>query len=277
MNVPKVTVITPVYRKRETIMDTIKSVCTQTYPDIQFIIVDDGPYSVDESIGDYIESFNTISDYLIIHNERNMGTSFSLNRGVEESKGDIIFNIADDDCFYDSDVIMDWVMEFTKTDAEVITCKRAIYDKTLLHFDRIDPSDEVFEKIKTMTNQELFDEMSGYNLIFGSVTAKKRSLFEKPYGKYSTDYHIIEDYSSNMVLLRNGVKFYFYDRVAIKYREGGVSSAGNIDSVYLKESNRLFKREILPFVSSKIKSIYKYERWKMGVKISSWRKSRDKE
>ena len=265
MEYPKITIITSIYKRRETVKDTIKSVCSQTYPSIQYIIVDDGPQSVDDEIADFIHSLNDGIDVKIIRNDSNRGTSYSLNRAVGESEGEYIFNISDDDCFSDDNVIMDWVSEFIKTGADVITAKRAVYDITMTNMEGIEPSDSVAEKIKTMSCKELFDEMSGYNYIFGCVTAKRKSLFDKPYGRYNEKYRIIEDYSSNMILLRNNVTILFFDRVVINYRKGGISSAEQINKTYLKESDEIFRKEILPYVSSKLKAIRRYRKWKKDV------------
>lgn len=263
MDYPRITIITPVYRKRGTIYDTIRSVCSQTYPSIQYIIVDDGPHSVDDDIVEYVHSLNERIDVRVIHNKKNKGTSYSLNKAIKKSRGKYIFNIADDDCFSNDGVIKEWVSEFIRTGAEVITAKRAVYDETMTNLECIEPSEPIIEKIRTLSNQELFDEMSGYNIIFGCVTAKKRTVFRK-YGLYDKRYRIIEDYSSNMKLLRNGVKFVFFDHVVLNYRRGGISSANNIDMVYLDESDRLFQNEILPYVSCKEEAIRKYEDWKSG-------------
>ena len=272
MEYPAVTIITPVYKKRGTLQDTVRSVCNQTYPFIQYLIVDDGPGSVEDNIVDFIHSLNEKVDVKVIHNDENRGTSYSLNKAIKESYGEYVFNIADDDCFSSDNVITDWVSDFIRTGAEVMTAKRAVYDRTMTIKDRIEPPESVTEMIKTLSNKDLFDEMSGYNLIFGSVTAKKRTIFDKPYGLYDERYRIIEDYSSNMLLLRNGVKFVFFDYIVLNYRSGGISSIEGIDKAYLRESDMIFKNEILPFVSSKFKAIRKYRRWKKTLMKEKKRK-----
>ena len=254
-------------------METVASVCKQNYPDIQYIIVDDGPNCVDDEITQYIEGFDSITDFILLRNPGNMGISYSLNRAIDVASGEIIFNIADDDCFYDNNVIKDWVSEFIKTGAMAMTAFRAVYDNAMSKQLRIEPTDKIVEKIRALSNEELFEEMTGYNYIFGCVTAKRRQLFDEDYGKYNPDYRTIEDYSSNMILLRNGVRFVFFDRIVLKYREGGNSSVTSINKAYLKESDMLFRREILPFTKSKIKAIAKYWNWKHGLKKDQRRKA----
>ena len=263
---PKVTIITPIHRDRNTLLQTIESVCTQTYPNIQYIINDDGPYCVDDSISDTVAAYGTIKEFRLIHNQENMGISYTLNRAIEESDGEYVFNIADDDCFYDENVIMDWVQEFIRTGALVMTAKRAVYDNSMSEELGIDPPQIMIDRINNLSCMELFEQMSGHNYISGCVTAKKRELFDEWYGKYIEDYRTIEDYPSNMLLLRNEVKIFFFDRIVLKYRSGGASSAVNIDKLYFEESDRIFYREIYPYVRSKLRALFKYHWWKHSVR-----------
>ncbi len=108
------------------------------------------------------------------------------------------------------------------------------------------------------------EKMSGYNLIFGCVTAKKRSIFED-IGYYNPSYTLIEDYPYNMKLLRNGIKIQTYDRIVINYSKGGISDIDCIDSKYLIESDIIFENEIKPYVRNKLLALYKYNRWKKIV------------
>ena len=129
----------------------------------------------------------------------------------------------------------------------------------------IQPSFKQLEKIQKMTCEKLLENMSGYNLIFGSVTAKKRVVFET-IGYYDSQYMLIEDYPYNMKLLRSGVKISTFDRIVIRYSTGGISDKKNIDRKYLDESDKIFRNEIKPYVKHKYLSLFKYNRWKRKVK-----------
>lgn len=260
---PLVSVVTTVFKKRDTITDCIESICLQTYPKIEIIVVDDGPNSVEDCQVSRIVNEKSVISFKIIHNNSNMGTSFSLNEGIKASKGEYIINISDDDCFYDSAVVADLVSEFLKTGAEIITCKRAVFDSTLSHFYGIDPDPNIVSRIKESEPQQLFEIMAGYNYVLGCVTVKKREILDRY--PYDPTYRIIEDYPIVMRMLRDEVSIYFFDRVIIKYREGGVSSVQNIDDAYFRESEYIFKKEILPYVHRKLVAIIHYRRWKRNV------------
>ncbi len=258
---PLVTIITPVYRYRPTIKECIQSVMSQDYCKIEYIIIDDGPGSVDE---DEIKPWLTRNDVSvkIIHNEKNEGISETLNIGIRNSSGDIIFNLADDDEFYDSQVIKDWVNQFIKTGAEVITARRSIIVNGVE--ESVSPSLRQIKMIERKSCRLLLETMSGHNDIFGSVTAKRRSLFEAGY-YYNPNYRLIEDYPHNMLLLRNKKKIHTYDRIVIKYRVGGISDKANINEKYLEESDRIFDNEILPYVRCKMLALHKYRKWKKSI------------
>lgn len=97
---PLISIITPVYKFRPTVKECIESIMIQNYNNIEYIIVDDGPNSIeDRTITQYITRDDI--KIKIIHNDANKGISESLNIGIKNSNGEIIFNLADDDKFFD--------------------------------------------------------------------------------------------------------------------------------------------------------------------------------
>jgi GT2 family glycosyltransferase len=262
---PLVTVVTSVYRKRESIFECIESVCIQRYPKIEYILIDDGPNSVDEAeIRPYLDSSENIIRYTIVHNCENLGISSSLNVATNLSEGKYVFNLADDDCFYDQNVLGDWVEEFERTGADIITAKRAVFDGKLSIQKRIDPDEKTIKHLVFDSPSQLFEKMCAHNIIFGCSTAKSRKILTQY--PYDSRYRIIEDYPVALRMLRKGIKIYFYDRIVIRYREGGTSNVCNIDRAYMKESNRIFMRDVLPYAHKKIKAILAYLRWKRSMK-----------
>ena len=260
-----VTVITPVFTYRESIFETIDSVFMQDYPNIEYILIDDGPHSINELVVNYLKRIekNNIK-CMIIHNNENLGISKTLNIAVSKSTGKYIFNLADDDCFFDDKVIADWTKEFDNSNADIIVARRAIYDSTLSDVMWIDSENNWIEK--TQQNGTLFDSMAAYNKIFGCVTAKTRLFLQSDVGKYDPQYKLIEDYPSIMKAIRSGIKIHNFNRITVKYRYGGRSSTEQIDDIYLRESDKIFKNEILPYCDNKIKSYVGYMQWKRNIK-----------
>ena len=88
---PLVSVIISVYNGERHLAETIESIVSQNYPNIEIIIIDDG--STDGS-GEVAQRFVPPAHY---HYQPNQGIAAAWNCGIELSKGDFIaFNGADD-------------------------------------------------------------------------------------------------------------------------------------------------------------------------------------
>lgn len=261
---PRVSVITTVYKNRYTLNDAVLSVITQDYPNIQYIIVDDGPNSVCDTDIDKLVSHSTLKP-IIIHNKENLGISAALNEAMNLAEGEYIFNLADDDIFYDSQVISDWVHEFLISKANVIYARYAAYSQDLCTEQFIGPTEQIVTNVCNLNSQDLFELCAGHNIILGCSVAKKRTFIDL-IGGYDTKYRLIEDYPMILRTLRNGERIHFFDRIVIKHRVGGISAPKNIDKAYFLESDEIFKIEILPYVNSKFKAYKKYIQWKRNIK-----------
>ena len=91
---PKITVLLTVYN-RESISKTIESILSQTYQDFELLIIDNASTDKTQSI---IKSYSDKRIRLYI-NEKNMGQTYSLNRGLALARGEYIARIdADDIC-----------------------------------------------------------------------------------------------------------------------------------------------------------------------------------
>lgn len=88
-----ISVIIPLYNKEKQIAHTLQTVLNQTLQDFEIVIVNDG--STDNSVAE-VEKFNDHRIRLI--HQTNAGVSAARNRGIEESKYDLIaFLDADDE------------------------------------------------------------------------------------------------------------------------------------------------------------------------------------
>jgi glycosyltransferase involved in cell wall biosynthesis len=93
---PRVTVLMPVFNASPYLREAMDSVLNQTLTDLEFLIIDDG--STDGSI----EIIRTYTDPRIrlLFNERNLGISATLNRGIKESASELIARMDADDISY---------------------------------------------------------------------------------------------------------------------------------------------------------------------------------
>lgn len=92
---PLVTVLMPVYNAEKYLSEAIDSILTQTYKNIEFLIINDGSTDNSESIIlDYQSKNSTI---VYIKNETNMKLIATLNKGVRMAKGKYIVRMDADD------------------------------------------------------------------------------------------------------------------------------------------------------------------------------------
>ena len=96
-NFPRITVLMGVYNEpTEWIQQSINSILTQTFTDYEFIIINDNPES-----GEHLEFLNSMqaqdSRIVLINNEKNIGLTKSLNKGISIARGEFIARMDADD------------------------------------------------------------------------------------------------------------------------------------------------------------------------------------
>ena len=80
----KVSIITVSYNSASTIKDTIESVASQTYDNIEYIVVDGN--SKDKTV-DIVTSYSKVIDKVV--SEPDKGIYDAMNKGVQLATGDI--------------------------------------------------------------------------------------------------------------------------------------------------------------------------------------------
>lgn len=94
---PLVTVVVPTYNVEKYLNKCVHSITSQTYDNLEIILVDDGSTDSSSAICDSLcESDSRIR---VIH-KQNQGLGFARNTGIDNAKGDYI-------CFIDSDDYLD--------------------------------------------------------------------------------------------------------------------------------------------------------------------------
>lgn len=92
MSKPLISVIIPTYKREKKLSRAVKSVINQTYNNMEIIIVNDSP---NKEI-----NLNTSKNINIITNYENKGASYSRNRGILLSTGDLVAFLDDDDVWH---------------------------------------------------------------------------------------------------------------------------------------------------------------------------------
>ncbi len=90
-----VSVIVPSYQSKDTIAETIESILSQSYQEIEIVVVDDG--STDDTFQYLTEIFG---EKIILLRQENKGLSSARNTGLSISKGEFIQFLDADDLIY---------------------------------------------------------------------------------------------------------------------------------------------------------------------------------
>ena len=114
MKIVDITVLMPVYNGAEYIREAIDSVLGQTFENFELLIIDDG--SSDNSI-DIIKSYSD-PRIILIKNNYNIGLVKTLNKGLDNAKGEFIARIDQDDVCYPER--LERQLDFIRNNPEII-------------------------------------------------------------------------------------------------------------------------------------------------------------
>ena len=94
-DLPTVTVVTPAYNQADFLRDTIESVLAQDYPNIEYVVLDDG------STDDTPKILAEYGNRFVWESQKNMGQTPTINKGWAMTFGEVITWLNSDDTFYD--------------------------------------------------------------------------------------------------------------------------------------------------------------------------------
>ena len=217
MNNLKISIITVVYNNKETIKDAIDSVLSQTYKNIDYIVVDgassDGTVEIVQSCGEKISTFVS---------EKDKGIYDGLNKGLSLATGDFIAFLHSDDLYASNSVIANVMKEFESDDS-----LDGVYGD-LIYTPKHDTS-----KVLRYWKSKDFDSSllkQGWMPAHPTLILNKE-VYEK-YGNFDLGFKIAGDYDFMLRVLSAGIKVKYIPEVLYKMRVGG-------------ESNKSFKNIML--------------------------------
>lgn len=109
----KVSIITAVFNRESTIATAIESLQSQTYKNIEHIIIDG--FSTDGTL----KKIRALADEkTILVSEPDGGIYDALNKGILIASGDIVGFLHSDDSFANKNVLMDVINSFTQKDVD---------------------------------------------------------------------------------------------------------------------------------------------------------------
>jgi glycosyltransferase involved in cell wall biosynthesis len=239
----KVSLITVCFNSEKTIKRTIESVINQNYSDIEYIIVDGDSKDSTLSI---IESYNMYIDKII--SEKDLGMYYALNKGIENTSGDIIGIIHSDDIFFDNQVISNVVDVFNYNNKTDIVWGDIVF---------INNKNKI---IRMYSGKKISSESFNYGIMppHPSVFIKKYCYDE--FGIFNTKYRIAADYDLIFRLIKiNKIKYSYLPKILVQMNTGGLSNSSFLSILELnKEIYKIHNSSGFPIsIFSLIKKIPK--------------------
>ena len=206
-----VSIITVVYNGEKHIQQTIDSVYSQTYKNIEYIIIDGG--SKDGTIDIIKNNENKISYWIT---EADNGLYDAMNKGIRVASGELIGTINSDD-WYELDAIQSIVESYQKNP-----------NKKIFHGSRYDIMPDG-EKIEYRFHK------SSFRFKYFAMTYSHPAMFvSKDVYKlisYNTGLKLYSDYQFVLTsYLENPNQFFYIDKFLVNFRLGGISSNANFFS-----------------------------------------------
>ena len=226
----KVSLITVTYNAARYLDDCIRSVISQDYQDIEYIIVDGK--STDQTISIIQQNGNSIHKWV---SEEDCGMYDALNKGMKMATGDIIGVLNSDDMLASKDAISQIVKCFQQKQVDAVfgdlmyvdagepeklhrIWKGTDFRKTHFHFGWM-PGHPTF-----YIRKEVVEKFGGYQLKFGTAA----------------DYELMLRY-----LYKHEVSCQYLPKMIVKMRRGGQSNsnfrsrlrANRMDYLAMKENH----------------------------------------
>jgi len=220
----KISIITVSYNSAVTIKDTIESILSQDYENIEYIIIDGG--STDNTV-DIVKKYADKISYFV--SEPDKGIYDAMNKGIKAANGDIVGILNSDDFYPNSYVISNVAKTFVNQDCD------AVYGD-LVYVKENDSSkiarywqsgEYTIKKIK-----------NGWMLPHPTFFVKKE-MYDR-HGYYNTDLKSAADYEMILKLLyKKNISVFYIPMILVKMRMGGRSNASIMNRVRANKEDGL--------------------------------------
>ncbi len=124
----KISVIIPIYNVEPFLGECLDSVLNQTYENLELVLVEDK--STDNSYNIALAYQAKYPNIVLLQNKKNMGLSYTRNRGVKESTGDYVVFVDSDDII-DKTMIEKLMNAIKITGLDIAMCKYKIFIKNI--------------------------------------------------------------------------------------------------------------------------------------------------
>lgn len=208
----KISIVTAAFNSAGTIEDAMESVLAQTYPGIEYVLVDGASKDATVDVAKKLEpKFRGKMKWV---SEPDKGIYDAMNKGIKMASGDVVGTLNSDDMLASDDAIERVADTLLSTGAE------CVYGRLNL----VDWKDTAKILRESDSGQyKLGSFRKGWHPAHPTFYAYKRN-FEK-FGYYRTDFKIAADFELMMRFLeKHRLQNAFIDKLIVNQRAGGAST-----------------------------------------------------
>lgn len=206
----KVSIITTSWNREKSIGSAVRSVMSQSYPDIEHIIIDGA--STDGTLAEIHACHSPRIAHLV--SEPDKGCYQALNKGIRLATGDIVGWLHSDDVYYNDEVIADVVQCFETTGCEFLYADG-------LYVSTENPNWIIRDWVSGSFSDA---KMANGWLPLHTTVFVRRDIFER-FGYYREDYVISSDtFWLLKCMYKTGLKIHYMPKYVVRMGYGGLST-----------------------------------------------------
>lgn len=230
-----ISIIIPTFNSANSIAETLQSIVTQTYKNIEVLVLDTVS---NDATCEIVNSFRNNFSFIHLISEKDKGVYDAMNKGIELGKGDYLYFMGSDDVFYTNDTLEN------------------IFTKENLSFDVI------YGDVQFKNSKQIYSgESNLQKLVNDQISICHQAIFYAKrtfdvIGNYKLKYFIHADYDFNIRCFQNKeLKIKYINTIVAIFNETGLSGTkSNADGFHteLTEFNFAQKYSIVDlFVDNK--------------------------
>jgi glycosyltransferase len=219
----KISIITACFNSAKTIRETLESVKSQDYTNVEHVVIDG--LSTDGTL-DIVRKYPNVASVI---SEKDEGIYDAMNKGLNLATGEIIGILNSDDVYIDSKVLYDVAKIFQ--DHTVDACYA-----DLQYIDEADVNKVVrnWKSGNFNKNSFLYGWMPPHPTLF-----VRRRVYDRA-GLFNVGFRCSADYEFMLrVFLRYDFTIRYLPRVTVKMRTGGISNASISHRIHANKEDRL--------------------------------------
>ena len=209
MEKPLISIIIPVYKVEKYLEKCIKSVLSQTYKNLQIILVDDGS---PDNCGNICDDYARVDNRIEVIHKANGGLSDARNVGLKAARGEYI-GFVDSDDYVSNEMFENLYNTLISNDVDVSICNFYIVIDNKNIIKNADNGVKIYNKLEILKEILLDKKIQSYawNKLY------KRELFEdieypigKKYEDIGTTFYILE--KCNKIVVSGSPEYYYLTR-----------------------------------------------------------------